>query len=194
MSDNDVRVLVVDDHKDAAETLAELLTMNGYVTRTARDGAAALRLVAEFPPHLRAARCADAGDRRTRADAPVARDASRRRRADRCNRRQCRRKPGGSDVRPRGPLPCEADRLATEIRSNLASRRRATLLVAITGWGQEEDKRSAEAARRSRPHDPCFVPLVFMPSCTIWRCIFSVGKVFRAKALTSGSLPELASL
>ena len=36
MSDNDVRVLVVDDQKDASETLAELLTMNGYVTRTAR--------------------------------------------------------------------------------------------------------------------------------------------------------------
>ena len=51
MSDNDVRVLVVDDQKDAAETLAELLTMNGYVTRTATDGAAALRLVAEFLPH-----------------------------------------------------------------------------------------------------------------------------------------------
>ncbi len=51
MSDNDVRVLVVDDLEDAAEALAGVLALNGYVARTAHDGASALRLTKEFLPH-----------------------------------------------------------------------------------------------------------------------------------------------
>ncbi len=51
MSDNDVRVLVVDDVDDAAEALAGILALNGYVARTAHDGASALRLTEEFLPH-----------------------------------------------------------------------------------------------------------------------------------------------
>jgi DNA-binding response OmpR family regulator len=51
LSENDVRVLVVDDLEDAAESLAIVLSLNGYVSRTARDGASALRVTEEFLPH-----------------------------------------------------------------------------------------------------------------------------------------------
>ena len=51
MSDNDVRVLVVDDLEDAAKSLAVVLSLNGYVARTAHDGASALRITKEFQPH-----------------------------------------------------------------------------------------------------------------------------------------------
>ena len=51
MSDNDVRVLVVDDLDDAAQTLAALLSMNGYLARTAHDGASALKVIKDFHPH-----------------------------------------------------------------------------------------------------------------------------------------------
>lgn len=51
MSENDVRVLVVDDIEDAAQSLALVLSLNGYVARTASDGASALELTEEFLPH-----------------------------------------------------------------------------------------------------------------------------------------------
>ena len=51
MSENDVRVLVVDDIEDAASSLALVLALNGYVARTANDGASALELTEEFLPH-----------------------------------------------------------------------------------------------------------------------------------------------
>ena len=51
MSDDDVRVLVVDDVADAAESLAALLSSYGYVARTAHDGEGALGVVKEFHPH-----------------------------------------------------------------------------------------------------------------------------------------------
>ncbi len=47
----EVRVLVVDDSADAAETLATLLTLNGYAVKTAADGLEALDVVARFDPH-----------------------------------------------------------------------------------------------------------------------------------------------
>jgi len=46
-----VRVLVVDDVADAAESLAALLSSYGYVARTAHDGEVALQVVKEFRPH-----------------------------------------------------------------------------------------------------------------------------------------------
>lgn len=49
MSD-EVRVVVVDDHVDGAESLAELLTLTGYCVRTAHDGVEALALIDEFEP------------------------------------------------------------------------------------------------------------------------------------------------
>ncbi|MDP9044454.1 MAG: response regulator [Pseudomonadota bacterium] len=48
---DDVRVLVVDDSADAAEALALLLEIGGYVVRTAADGATALLQVQSFAPH-----------------------------------------------------------------------------------------------------------------------------------------------
>jgi PAS domain S-box-containing protein len=47
-----VRVLVVDDNVDAAESLAELLSLYGHDARVADSGPAALALVREFRPAL----------------------------------------------------------------------------------------------------------------------------------------------
>jgi signal transduction histidine kinase/ActR/RegA family two-component response regulator len=44
------RVLVVDDNADAAETLMQLLELEGHQVRTACEGAAALRIAADFHP------------------------------------------------------------------------------------------------------------------------------------------------
>jgi DNA-binding response OmpR family regulator len=49
---SEVRIVVVDDNPDAAEVIAELLRMNGYVVETVYDGAAALALVERFEPHV----------------------------------------------------------------------------------------------------------------------------------------------
>jgi CheY-like chemotaxis protein len=51
MSDDDVRVVVVDDDVDAAEVLAETLALSGYKVWIATDGAAALALVEAHQPH-----------------------------------------------------------------------------------------------------------------------------------------------
>ncbi len=51
MSDDDVRVVVVDDVADAAEALAETLSLSGYKVWIATDGAAALSLVEAKKPH-----------------------------------------------------------------------------------------------------------------------------------------------
>jgi len=47
-----IRVLVVDDNVDAADSLAVLLQQLGHRVETAYDGATALRAVASFAPHL----------------------------------------------------------------------------------------------------------------------------------------------
>ncbi len=46
---NDLRVIVVDDVADSADTLACLIELNGYRVRTASDGAAALALLSSWP-------------------------------------------------------------------------------------------------------------------------------------------------
>jgi len=51
MNDDDVRVVVVDDFIDAAEALAETLTMSGYKVWVATDGASALTLIETHKPH-----------------------------------------------------------------------------------------------------------------------------------------------
>lgn len=51
MEFDEVRVLVVDDSVDAADTLATLLTLNGYTALTAADGLEALDRVSSFNPH-----------------------------------------------------------------------------------------------------------------------------------------------
>jgi CheY-like chemotaxis protein len=47
-----LRVLVVDDHADAAASTAQLLDLYGYEARVARDGPAALADAASFPPDV----------------------------------------------------------------------------------------------------------------------------------------------
>jgi CheY-like chemotaxis protein len=46
------RILVVDDNRDAADTLAMLLEFLHYDVRTAYDGRQAVSLASEFQPHL----------------------------------------------------------------------------------------------------------------------------------------------
>jgi CheY-like chemotaxis protein len=47
-----LKVLVVDDNVDAADTLATVLEMTGRTTRTVRDGASVLRAATEFAPDV----------------------------------------------------------------------------------------------------------------------------------------------
>lgn len=46
------RVLVVEDNHDGLETLIALLDMLGYATAGAADGKQAIRVAAEFKPHV----------------------------------------------------------------------------------------------------------------------------------------------
>ncbi|HET7370340.1 MAG TPA: ATP-binding protein, partial [Gammaproteobacteria bacterium] len=46
------KVLIVDDYADAADSIAELLELDGFETRVAYDGAAALNAAAVFQPAL----------------------------------------------------------------------------------------------------------------------------------------------
>lgn len=47
-----MRVLVADDNADSAKSLAMMLNLSGYETRTALDGVEALRVAEEFRPHI----------------------------------------------------------------------------------------------------------------------------------------------
>jgi PAS domain S-box-containing protein len=49
---NPLRVLVVDDNRDAAESLAKLMQMSGHEVRTLSNGAAAVANAASFRPHV----------------------------------------------------------------------------------------------------------------------------------------------
>lgn len=46
------RVLLIDDNVDAAESLAQLLTLSGHNARTAGDGAQAMLVAQEFEPEV----------------------------------------------------------------------------------------------------------------------------------------------
>ena len=95
-----LRVLIVDDNADAADTLAVQLKHTGHLTRTEYSGASALLAAAEFQPDV--VLC-DIG------------------------------MPGmdGTEV---------ARRLRAELQH------RASVLVAVTGWGSEEDRRRTRGA------------------------------------------------
>jgi CheY-like chemotaxis protein len=45
-----LRIVVADDNRDAADSLARLLSLQGHEVRVAYDGAAALELAAPWPP------------------------------------------------------------------------------------------------------------------------------------------------
>lgn len=44
------RIVVVDDHPELADTLASVLTLDGFAVRTAADGASALAVIEEHQP------------------------------------------------------------------------------------------------------------------------------------------------
>jgi PAS domain S-box-containing protein len=106
------RVLVVDDNRDAAISLAQLLRILGNETRVAHDGLAALDVAAAFAPHL------------------VLLDIGMPRLNGYDTARRIREQPWGLDMR----------------------------LVALTGWGQEGDKRKSQEAgfnfHMVKPIDP----------------------------------------
>jgi two-component system CheB/CheR fusion protein len=95
-----LRILVVDDNEDAAETLAMLLRLAGNDVHTVHDGPGALTVVAEQRPHV------------------VFLDIG---------------MPGMNGF---------------EVASRLRQKEetRDVLLVALTGWGQEEDRRRSKEA------------------------------------------------
>lgn len=94
------RILVVDDNRDAASSLAMMLTMMGNETQTAHDGLEALEVAVAFRPDVI---LLDIGMPRLNGY-----DAARR----------IRQEAWGKNV----------------------------VLVALTGWGQEEDRRRSEEA------------------------------------------------
>jgi signal transduction histidine kinase len=94
------RILLVDDNKDSAESLAQLMRLLGYEVRTAHDGEAGLRAAQQFTPDI------------------VVLDIG----LPRLN---------GLEV-------------ARRLRQDLGWR--DTPLIAMTGYGQEEDRRRSEEA------------------------------------------------
>jgi PAS domain S-box-containing protein len=107
-----LRVAIVDDNADAADSLAMVLELEGHEVRTAGNGIAGLELIDEFAPH---AVILDIGLPRL----------------------------NGYEV-------------ARRIR--LEHRDAGILLIAVTGWGQQQDKQAAEEAgfdhHFTKPVDP----------------------------------------
>ena len=107
-----LRILVVDDNVDSAESLATLLAMKGHEVRSVHDGAQAVEAARQYQPQLA---LLDIG------------------------------------------LPTlNGYEVAKRIRQQQGGERMA--LVAVTGWGQEEDKRLAVEAgfdwHLTKPVDP----------------------------------------
>jgi PAS domain S-box-containing protein len=100
LGDAGLKILVVDDNRDAADTCAMLLEASGHHVQTAYTGRQALELARTFRPH---AMLLDIG------------------------------------------LPdLDGYRLAQQIRGTPWGR--GAVLVAVTGWGQEQDRQRAVAA------------------------------------------------
>jgi CheY-like chemotaxis protein len=95
-----LRILVVDDNRDAAESLATLLEVLGAETQVACDGLQALELFRSYGP------------------AVVLLDI--------------------------GMPEMDGYEVARRIRADFSDRR--AVLVALTGWGQEDDRRRAKEA------------------------------------------------
>jgi PAS domain S-box-containing protein len=106
------RILVADDNRDAADTLAAILELDGHEVRTAYDGMEALQIAAQFAPQMA---LLDIGMPNLNGYQTA---------------RRMREQPWGSSI----------------------------LLVALTGWGQEQDRREATEAGFDRhlvkPGDP----------------------------------------
>jgi PAS domain S-box-containing protein len=95
-----LRILVVDDHADAAESLAMILRLDGHDVRVAHDGPEALGVAQSHLPHL-----------------------------------------AFLDI---GMPGMDGYELCRRMRAQPALRE--VLLVALTGWGQEEDRRRSREA------------------------------------------------
>jgi CheY-like chemotaxis protein len=95
-----VRVLVVDDNIDAADSLAVMLQLDGYDTRVEYSGEDALRTAEAFDPEVVVC-----------------------------------------DI---GLPQMDGHEIARRLRAD--PRRAGTLLVAVTGWGSEEDKQRTQRA------------------------------------------------
>jgi CheY-like chemotaxis protein len=96
-----LRILVVDDNVDAAESLSMLLELENHETRIAHTGESAIDVALEFAPHVA---FVDIG------------------------------------------LPgLNGYQVAQRLRSD-ANVHESLLLVALTGWGADEDRRNAQAA------------------------------------------------
>jgi CheY-like chemotaxis protein len=107
-----MRVVIVDDNADAADSLAMVLELEGHEVRTAGDGIAGLALIAEFEPH---AVILDIG------------------------------------------LPLlNGYEVARRVRRD--HHEAGILLIAVTGWGQQQDKQTAIDAgfdhHFTKPVDP----------------------------------------
>ncbi|HSX62887.1 MAG TPA: response regulator [Tahibacter sp.] len=106
------RILIVDDNRDAANTLAQLLGMSGHAVRAVYDPELALEALLEFTPDL-----------------------------------------AFLDV---GMPRLNGLELAAMIRAD--ARGQDVVLVALTGWGQEDDRRRSRAAgfdyHLVKPADP----------------------------------------
>lgn len=100
MAEVPLRVLVADDNRDAADTLTDLLRLDGHVVETVYDGVSAVERFATFSPALA---LLDIG-----LPGLSGHDVA----------RAIRKGPGGGDA----------------------------TLVALTGWGQEEDRRRSKEA------------------------------------------------
>jgi CheY-like chemotaxis protein len=99
-SEDPIRILVVDDNRDAAESLAALMSLEGHTVATAFDGATALAEAARFQPQV------------------VLLDI--------------------------GMPDMNGYEVARELRAREATR--STVILALTGYGQPEDRaRAAEA-------------------------------------------------
>ncbi|MES1263227.1 MAG: ATP-binding protein, partial [Peristeroidobacter soli] len=106
------RVLIADDNRDAAESLAMLLEIEGHCVTVAGDGRQALQIIEEAPPEVA---LLDIG------------------------------------------MPFfDGYEVARRVRAD--SRSRGIFLIAVTGWGQEQDKARAAAAgfnlHFTKPIDP----------------------------------------
>jgi CheY-like chemotaxis protein len=99
-SEGPVRVLVVDDNQDAVETLALLLSLEGYTVSTACDGVTALAESARFQPHV------------------VLLDI--------------------------GMPGMDGYEVARQLRAQ--EQTKSTIIIALTGYGQSEDRARAEVA------------------------------------------------
>ncbi len=115
-----LRVLVVDDNRDAADSLAMILQINGHEVTVAHDGPGALALAEEFHPHL-----------------------------------------GLLDIGMPGMNGYE---LARRLRAMPHGQH--MVLAALTGWGQQEDKRRAIEAgfdhHLTKPVDPAHLDAVLL--------------------------------